>query len=79
MMEASLAGVNPIERSANSRRFVERVRVALAALTEPGDEVADRLHRLGRIELFLGPADAFTHPGEIKRLHVSSQSLPTLS
>ena len=26
------AGVNPIERGANSRRFVERVRVALAAL-----------------------------------------------
>src|SRR6202041_2318373 len=51
------------------RGFVERVRISLAALTEPGDKVADCLHRRGRIELFLRRTDAFAHPGEIKRLH----------
>src|SRR3954469_16748375 len=65
-----------VDRGANDVRVLERVIILLAPLLEPRDELADRTHVRRRIDLFLGLADAFAHPGEVKKFHVTLGVIP---
>src|SRR5262245_18739374 len=44
-------------------RVLEGVRIFLAARSEPTDKIADGTHVCGRLDRFLGLADALAHPG----------------
>src|SRR5262249_26726669 len=60
-----------VDRRADPLRILERVGVFLAATAEPGHEIGDRRDARRRLDLLLGLADTFAHPGEIAKLQRS--------
>src|SRR6266567_7148922 len=54
-----------VDRGADDFRILERVGVFLAARGEPIHQIANGAYARREIDLFLGLADPFAHPGEV--------------
>src|ERR1043166_3430384 len=69
------ADMGVIDGGADRARGLEGVRVMLAALRQPADQIGNGAHVIRRLQRLLGRADPLAHPCKILHLHFSSSSM----